>query len=211
MTVTVDIDLRPSLGVVRDQGGRPTCSAFATSAAHELHRGQAHYLSVEYLYFMGAQRSHQDPRRGLSLQAVCEALEHDGQPEDAAWPYSIVAPKKKSWGVPPGSPEIYKSSFLPSNRTVQDIKSALAAGHAIILGLGISPAFYLPDANARVLQAAEVEVSKHAVLAVGVGHDNDGSYVLVRNSWGENWGQNGHAWLHDDYVSARLLHSAGMG
>src|SRR5947207_1154610 len=100
MSITVDVDMRSSLGPSRDQGRRPTCLAFAATAAHEASRPSAEYLSVEHLYYFGLQRSHRNPNRGLNKIAVTTALREDGQPLEPAWPYSADTPDQATWRAP---------------------------------------------------------------------------------------------------------------
>ena len=100
MSVIVDIDLRSLIGQVRNQGLRPTCLAFATTAAHEASRSSVDHLSIEHLFYSGVQRSHKNPMRGLNQVSVAEALGHDGQPIEAEWPYSEVVPDPVTWTPP---------------------------------------------------------------------------------------------------------------
>src|SRR6267142_2067212 len=100
MSVRIDADLRTKVGNVRDQRTRPTCLVFAVTAAHEVARQASEYLSTEYLFFAGVQRSHRNPNRGLSTNAVTEALRDEGQPVESSWPYLQMPPDAKNWKPP---------------------------------------------------------------------------------------------------------------
>ncbi|BCS41875.1 hypothetical protein Pta6605_02060 [Pseudomonas amygdali pv. tabaci] len=52
----------------------------------------------------------------------------------------------------------------------------------------------------------------HAVVAIGVVYEdgNSAPWFYVRNSWGPNWGVNGHAWISGTYVSAHAECAFGV-
>src|SRR5262245_24202907 len=109
MGITTDIDMRNRLGPARFQAGRPTCMAFAASALHEVKRVDTEYLSVEFLFYSGANRSHRDPTRGLTEDAVKSALSLDGQPHEDVWPYLSPVEATKSWSPPKGIKVVHKT------------------------------------------------------------------------------------------------------
>jgi C1A family cysteine protease len=45
----------------------------------------------------------------------------------------------------------------------------------------------------------EVVKGGHAIMAAG--YDDSKEAVLIRNSWGEDWGENGYFWMPYDYIS----------
>jgi hypothetical protein len=204
--MTVDIDLRQMLGVARDQGKRPTCLVFAVSAAHEASRSSTDYLSTEFLFFTGAQRSHRDPRRGLSTTAVREALSSDGQPVETAWPYQADSPIPSSWKVPPISEPAYKATATFMVRSVAEVRDVLGNGKPVLLIVSVTTAMYTPDSNGIIRRGPNdsVTAGRHALLAIGSGHLDDDEYILVRNSWGLRWGDQGHGWLPDSYLLQQL-------
>ena len=206
MSVTVDIDLRNKLGEARDQKQRPTCLVFAASSAHEASRPVTEYLSVEYLFYIGAQRSHQDPNRGLTQSAVQTALQENGQPTEAAWPYQHEAPEAANWKPPAITAPYHRATLDFGPRTTDEVRDVLSAGTPVLLVLELTLAMYIPESGGlvRLRTGDSVTTRRHAVLAVGSGHADDGEYVLVRNSWGLHWGHEGHGWLHQDYVSAHV-------
>ena len=48
----------------------------------------------------------------------------------------------------------------------------------------------------------------HAVVAVGYMNSEDQKFVLIRNSWGENWCINGYGCVSERYLSSALLRIA---
>jgi len=206
MTITVDIDLRDRFCDARDQGLRPTCLVFAVSAAHEARRESPDYLSTEYLFYRGAQRSHQDPTKGLSRDAVREALLHDGQPLEASWPYTHNTPNAATWKPPVLSEPAHTAKIEYAARTVAQICDYLQTGKPLVLVMSLTGAMYSPDGAAVVRQRAgdRTTTARHAVVAVGMGHADDGNYILIRNSWGKRWGESGYGWLHEPYLTSQL-------
>jgi hypothetical protein len=206
MSVTIDIDLRDRIGAVRDQGQRPTCLVFAVSAAHEAKRPLSEYLSVEYLFYGGALRSHKDPEQGLTRDAVRDALMNDGQPPELVWPYSLQTPKASGWEPPALKEPAHRATIEYSFRTSAEVRELVKGGTPVLLVVSLSIAMYTPDERAiiRSRTGDTVTTRRHALLAVGTGHAEDGYYLLVRNSWGSTWGDAGHGWLHEPYLSPHL-------
>lgn len=205
MSVTIDIDLRDQLGEARDQGARPTCLVFAVSSAHEARRSASEYFSPEFLFYSGAQRSHKNPRLGLTPDAVRAALLHDGQPPETAWPYASATPDESTWKPPPLVEPLNKATVDFAPRTIAEVRSLLSGGNPVLLVVALTLAMYLPDQHGVVrARVGDKVTGRHALLAVGSGHADDGDYLLVRNSWGQAWGQAGHGWLHDPYLAPQL-------
>ena len=209
--IHTSIDLRPDLLPIRNQGRRSSCLAFSASAAHERKRKKAEPLSVEYLFFHSVAREpNNDPSKGTSMRAIADALEHDGQPAEKAWPYLSDQLLLPNWTVPQFGEQIHYAKVTVSPLNFKGICSALDAGRCVILGLVITDAFFNPPDNGVVVdQSSDTERGGHAVLAVGCGTSKSGiDYILVRNSWGNKWGANGYAWLSANYVTRQLHETA---
>jgi hypothetical protein len=92
MPIDIRQDLRPMFGSARDQGMRPTCLAFATSDAHAALRPPWNALSCEFAFYHAQRRAGRHPSAGASLGSMLAALEGDGQPIEADWPYLEALP-----------------------------------------------------------------------------------------------------------------------
>lgn len=210
--VTLSKDLRGKFGVARDQGARPTCLAFATSDLHAASRALPFVpLSPEFLYFHAIQRTTPpDPGDGVTLSAIESALKTDGQPIESDWPYLTPLPSPLSAWKPPTGLSVFRQTLSNKPNAVEDVINAVEADHPVVLCLRITQAFYNPDADGVVSHIKnDPDTGYHAVVAIALGAIRSARLILVRNSWGEDWGLCGNGWLHSKYVSERL-HSASI-
>ncbi|WAL67160.1 hypothetical protein ORV05_05050 [Amycolatopsis cynarae] len=77
------------------------------------------------------------------------------------------------------------------------------------LSLGVpwlTSMFTVDDTNTIVVNPTSGLAGGHQVCVVG--NDVDGQRVLIRNSWGAGWGEDGHAWLTWSALDY-LLHEGG--
>lgn len=215
MALTVLRDLRPLFGPARDQDPRPTCLAFAASDAHAAARGLPFDpLSAEWAYYHAVRRDGGKPDGGATLSGMLNGIRLDGQPVEAAWPYvNGLDPDLATWAPPPGVTELFRrDSTVQAACLVDAAAMLLEAGSPVLLVMTISDSFYLPDPDGIIAATEPLDPERvHAVLAVGHGQlESNAQAILVRNSWGPEWGNNGHAWLHEAYLAPRLLRSAVM-
>ena len=203
MSLIVLCDLRSSFGDIRNQGARPTCVAFAVSDAHAASRGGYQALSVEHLYFHAVQRTAgRHPEGGVSLPKTLEALRLDGQSLESGWPYLDALPVDLATWVPPETAApVFKRDAAT---TVASLFAALDAGQPVVVVVMVSVAFCTAPAGIVYPATSDTDVDWHAILAVGHGQIGGRPFVLVRNSWGQSWGNGGYGWVDLDYLSPRV-------
>ncbi len=190
------VDHRSEMPPVRDQGGRGTCVAFASTAVREHLEIQAGAepekidLSEQYLYWWCKQHDgippEQTPYGGTYLSVGFDGLKESGVPEDEVWPYNPTPEHTDESGrtgpdpqgpPPPEAPQkaqeyrtIRTIKLNPTN--VNDIKTCLADGKVVAFSIPVFNSWY---SNAAVLRygkinmpfPGETPVGGHAMAMVG--------------------------------------------
>jgi C1A family cysteine protease len=130
----------------------------------------------------------------LSAQGTCT---------EAKWPYvpSQVF-TRPSWGSYRQAfankiGAFYRITSAGSSRHA-DIIEALKREHPVVFGVFVGKSFMNlgPDGNVKIIKN-EVLEGAHAMLIVGV--DGRGNYI-VRNSWGDSWGDKGYCYMPYAYL-----------
>ena len=202
--IRVEVDLRHSLPPVRDQGDRPTCLACATSDAHSIAHG-CPPLSAEFLLYQAIQLAKTGNLvDGILFEEAAEALAQKGQPAETEWPYPLVQPDP--WVVPTIT-KVWKGELEHSgDSAVSSIARLLKADTPVVLGLKLSAAFLSPLSPPYIISPHGAGFGGHAVLAIGLGSGSAATqYFLIRNSWGDEWGDAGHAWLAAEYLADKHI------
>jgi C1A family cysteine protease len=195
-------DWHDRLPIIRNQGGRSTCVAFASVAAREflLPEGHPSDLSEQFLYWAcKARDDYGGP--GTYVGVAMKVLEDTGVCTEAGWPYSFAkVPGNEGQAPPPAGVETTAAGYRAAGytplgpRDVVAIKQVLAAGQLVVFAVPVYR--YWSGDPIRVTGDVRMPLPQddgrggHAMLLAGYEDDltvPGGGFFIVRNSWGEDW------------------------
>lgn len=198
------VDLSSHLPRVWDQGEAGSCTAQSLAAViGGCYKADPSRL---FLYFcgraVGDQPTYEDT--GCSLADAIKGVQLYGYCDEKVFPYS----DKKIAVYPPylafKTAVRRKFPFESVRLREEDIIACLSEGFPIVLGIAVYPSMF----DKKVIATGNVPtpdpkheklVGGHAITAVG--YDLTQSKVLVRNSWGPDWGQKGYGWFDFAYLT----------
>lgn len=203
-----DVDLRPLVGPdILDQGFRPTCVTFASSAAHEALGNPVEHLAPEALWWQATEAGHTS-QHGMVLDNIDPTLRGYGQPALMAWPYDPhlgagTENPPPTLTQPPWRRAGLQNLPLRHDGVEDPLEDELARDRPVILVLEVTDEFHLPGSDG-IVAVPDLRTSAggyHAVTCVGAAtHATRGRLLLIKNSWGTDWGLGGYCWLPLDYL-----------
>ena len=204
------VDLRPYLTQVEDQGGTNSCVANAVAGAFEYlvkrqEAENAYDVSRLFIYYNArAQESDEVDDEGTSIDAAINGVNGNGACSEESWPFDEERvneePSEEAFEEAEGV-EISGSELVPT--ILEEWKKCLAEGNPIVFGLSLFESFDRHRRKGYVPKPSNKEVSRadhsgHAMLCVG--YSDPDNMFIVRNSWGESWGDAGYCYIPYDYL-----------
>lgn len=213
---------------VENQGKLGSCTANAAAGVVEYFERKAfnNYVDVSRLFIYKTTRGLMKVTgdTGAYLRDTMGALVLFGAPPEKYWPYTDRSPNFDQ------EPPAFVYSLADNYETVQyfchdgpgapatkqevlgSIKKYLAAGIPTMFGFYGFPSFDKCDVLGGIPYPGPNEKAEWGHAVVTVGYD-DGIHIkntvynvetvgalLIRNSWGDGWGDKGYGWLPYDYV-----------
>lgn len=211
------VDLRKYCSPVEDQGNLGSCTANAASGMVEFYEKKAfgNFLDASRLFIYKATRTLMKTKgdTGAYLRTTMKALAHFGVCPEEYWQYDIESYDKElsaflyAYAQNFKGLEYYRidTTDKAKQTVLDDIKKNLSNSLPMMFGFTVYSSIQTADDGLIPYpEKGEKVVGGHAIVAVGF---DDGKKIgkkqgalLIRNSWGEKWGEAGYGWLPYEYV-----------
>ncbi len=227
------VNLRQWCSPIEDQGNLGSCTANAAVGVVEYFEKRAFnkYIDGSRLFVYKVTRNLMGVTgdTGAFLRTAMAALTFGGVPPAQYWPYTDKKPdfdKEPSAFVYAVADNFEAIRYfchdplgknLPTDQVLANVKKWLAAGVPSMFGFYVFPSLYSgSDVPGGIPYPCRGEkaIGGHAIVAVG--YDDNKKIVnknckqettgalLIRNSWGKRWGDQGYGWLPYQYVLDKL-------
>lgn len=202
------VDLRPKCSPVENQFQIGSCVANAITSAMEYYdrRKDAKHtdLSRLHLYYWAREkRNRHTIDEGCVIRDALTVAKGRGVISEDCWPYET----EKFADLPSECPGTYRGKISEFRRIIPGniigMRHALAKGDPIVIGgyFNFDDPEITRTGNVPVPDQKQPGSFGHAMLIVGYIKDGLKTTFIVRNSWGTEWGYDGHCFIPGAYFN----------
>lgn len=205
------VDLRAKCSPVENQGNLGSCTANAGVGLIEYLDGKddGTYTELSRLFLYYNTRLIEGSvsyDSGCTIRGTMKSLFKYGVCPESRWPYRVLKYKTKPNTTSYNDATKRKIPGYYALRTLGEIKASLAEGVPVIFGFTVYDSFESEEVERTgILNMPlpdEEVLGGHACLIVG--YINDKKVFIVRNSYGKNWGDQGHFYMPYEFVTSKL-------
>ncbi len=202
------VDLRAYMTPVENQGNSNSCTANAMAGAYEYLAnrmlGQSEDVSRLFIYY-NAREFDGDPAQdeGTYLKSCIKVLRKYGACSENTWSFDL----NQILAQPPKAAYQEAANFIVEEAARVEIdlhamRECLSEGYPFAFGLQLFSSFQQAGSTGLVPMPDpdnEKHDGGHAMLCVG--YSDADQVFIVRNSWGEDWGEAGYCYIPYDYMT----------
>lgn len=208
-----NIDLRHKFASIRNQGGQGSCASFAVASVIESLVGAKNHYSPAFLYWNAREINESTNKdTGASLYDVIKVASSKGDCKEESMPYQA-----DTFTLAPSAIAIEQAleCRVIEAKTVEpkltDIKSALSDGYPVIIAAKIFDSFSetkkgfvrLPSSEEATKSQRSDRHGTHAMVVCGFSDEE--RIFVVRNSWGNSFGDKGYCYIPYAYAQQYFL------
>lgn len=200
------VDLRSDMSPIVDQGALGSCTANAIASGlreYLLVSSQEKWTALSRLFLYWHERKlegHVDEDSGAYIRDGMKVLQKIGVCPEEDYPYNIADFRDTPDPKAERDAANYKINDYHRITDLYALKAALAEQSPVVIGLMLYESFQTPEtAQTGKIPAPKKKRERvlggHAMLAVGYVDRGQSGHVIVRNSWGEDWGDQGYCYI----------------
>lgn len=202
------IDLRKDDSLIYDQGNLGSCTAQASAGCLEFNN-LSYTPSRLYIYYNTRVIEHTISwDSGASIRNTIKAIARDGYCRERIWPYHIDnfvrRPNRDCYQEARENKIIYSRIY---GNHVNSMKTTIYNGVPFIFGFSVYESFESDetavDGIVKMPNRHEKLLGGHAVM--GIGYDDETQRFILRNSWGNTWGDDGYFYMPYEYIKDQNL------
>lgn len=202
------INLSDLFSPVEDQGNAGSCTANAVVGVLEFYKrqvGSTYDLSRRFLYWVTRRHECTMKDRGATIRSAIKMAKKFGVPREIFDSYDIARLNEEPSLVAyaDAKDRVTITSYKRVKGGAMAFVSAIADAKPVVFGVRLRASFLQTGESGIVPFREGLPIGNHAMVAVG--YSLSMREMIVRNSWGEGWGQGGYCripftWFDDSDV-----------
>ena len=220
------VDLRDWCSPIEDQGRIGSCTAHAGVGMIEYYERKAFGRHIDasrlFLYKVTRNLTKMKGDTGAYLRTTMGAMVLFGVPPEEYWPYQ--EDENRFDREPPAFCYAFAQNYqtvkyfrhdppgTKAEEILRKLKGYISKGHPAMFGFTVYNSIEQAEGTGKIPFPSPKERIEggHAVVAVGYddkmkirnkyGKIETTGALLIRNSWGKEWGEKGYGWLPYDYI-----------